>query len=411
MKKSTPATMSDTPLETTQQRAQLMFTHMDGKRVQATIENMRDLLVYYNIICRYNVISKKVIHSIPNEEFTPDNEEESAVACIYSYMKQWGVPTDGFKSYLLRIADENQYNPVLEWTRSKPWDGVSRLPEFYATIESPEEEAKCLILRRWLITAMCMALYHGIDSAGCLVLQGKQDMGKTWWVKKLVPDALRDQLIRTGATVDPHDKDSVSQVISYWICELGEIGATFRKADIDALKGFITRDHDIMRRPYAMGDSRYPRRTALVASVDQYIFLSDTAGNRRFWTIPCTAINSYHDIDMQQLWAEVLDLIENKGETWRLAPDEKEHITRINQAHQQIDPIMEMIQTAYKWDEFIMVADWKTATEIAQDLGLKNISPKETRLISGYVMQMNGGERRQSGSRRLLKVPATVKGW
>ena len=384
----------------------LVFTHLDGKKVQGTIENMRDMLLYYNIICRYNVISKKVIHSIPNEEFTPDNEEESALACIYSYMKENCMCVDNYKGYLLRIADENQFNPVLEWVRTRQWDGRSRLSEFCDTITSPEVEAKFLLIRRWLITAMSMALQHGVDSAGCLVLQGPQDMGKTWWVRKLVPESLRPSLVRTDATVDPHDKDSISQVISYWICEMGEIGATFRKADIDALKAFITRDHDILRRPYASGDSRYPRRTALIASVDQTIYLSDTAGNRRFWTIPCTAINSYHEIDMQQLWAEVLHLIEKDGETHRLSPVEKDHIARINSNHVQIDPVMEMIQEKYRWAEIEAVCEWKTATQIAQDIGLKNITVKETRVVSGNVLKLNGDQRKQSGPKKLLLVPA-----
>lgn len=387
---------------------QLVLPQRDAKnRILATIPNLRALLTYQGIICRYNVVKKRIIHNIPGESFSTENEEESALACIYSFMKEVQLPVDGYKIYLTRIADENHYNPVLEWVRSKPWDRHSRLPELYATISSPEEEAKNLLIRRWLISAMHMALGEGIDGAGCLVLQGPQDLGKTWWTKKLVPDSLRKELIRTDATVDPKDKDQVSQVISYWICELGEIGATFRKSDLDALKSFITRDHDTMRRPYGEGDKRYPRRTALIASVDQMIYLHDTAGNRRFWTIPCTAINSYHEIDMQQLWAEVLDLIETHGESWRLEPDEKEHIRRINEEHMQIDPTMEMILDKYRWDELEMVADWKTATQVGQDIGLKNITAKETRTISGHICKLNGGRKKKLGSNRLLLIPAT----
>lgn len=376
--------INDLPAEIDSQRHELIFTHRDVKnKILATLDNMRNLLTYRGIVCRYNVISKRIVHIVPGEEFSRENEEESALACIYSYIKQAEMPVDGHKLYLMRIADENQYNPALQWIRSKPWDGISRLQTLYDTIESPETEAKQLLLRRWFITAICMAKGEGVDSAGCLVLQGPQDLGKTWWTKKLVPDEMRKELIRTDATVDPKDKDSVSQVISYWIVELGEIGATFRKTDLDALKAFITRDHDTMRRPYGEGDKRYPRRTALIASVDQFIYLHDTAGNRRFWTIPCTSINSYHEINMQQLWAEVLDLVENKGESWQLQPDEKAHIARINQEHVQIEPIIEMIRS--KYDLNPTYGDWKSATEIGAELGLKNVSQRETRIINSFL--------------------------
>ncbi len=402
-KPSVPATIEDTDIagRDKDQQGKLVFQHYDPEkpaRLLGTLENLRCLLNHYGIIIRYNVISKRIFFCIPGESFSVENGEDAAFACVFSYMKEWKLPVDGYQPYLMRIADENQYNPVMTWVAGKKWDGVSRLQQFYDTIISPETEAKELLIRRWLITAVCMAKGEGVDSAGCLVLQGPQDIGKTWWVKKLVPERLRKELIRTAASVDPHDKDSVSQVISYWIVELGEIDATFRRADLQALKAFITSDEDTMRRPYGIGDKKYPRRTALVASVDQTIYLHDTAANRRFWTIPCTSINSYHDIDMQQLFAEILDLIENHGENWQLAPDEKAHIARINEEHMQIDPIYELLMEKYSWCS--PNQDYKSATTIAAELGIKNVTQKETRSITTYVLKL-GGERETGGAKRL----------
>lgn len=373
------------------------YPHVVKDRPLATIENLRELFNSRGIRCRYNVISKRILFDIPNESFSTENGDEVALALIYSYIKQEEMPVDGYKAYTLRIADENQYNPALAMIRSKPWDRVDRLHAFYDTITSPETEAKELLMRRWLITAVCMALHDGVDSAGCLVLQGATDLGKTWWVKKLVPEAMKKELIRTDASVDPKDKDSVSQVISYWIVELGEIEATFNRADLQGIKTFITRDCDTMRRPYGEGDKRYPRRTALVASVDQTIYLRDTAGNRRFWTIPCTAINSYHTIDMQQVWAQVLWLVEHEGESWQLLPDEKEHVRRINEDHMQIEPIIEMIRE--KYDLNAAFGDWKTATAIAAELGIKNITQRETRIINQFLQKVEMPHRISHGNK------------
>ena len=324
-----------------------MFPEKGEKdKILGTLNNLRFLLKHEGVVCRYNIFSKRNEYLVPQEFSSSENSEDSAIACIFSMMKKWGLPTEGYEMYLVKIADENPYNPVITWIESKPWDGYDRLQQLYDTIQSPEIEAKELLLRRWLITAVCMAMGQGVDSAGCLVLLGPQDIGKTWWVKKLLPAELREQLIRTDATVNPHERDSVSQIISYWIVELGEIGATFVKAELQALKGFITSNHDVIRRPYGKGDKQYPRRTALIASVDQRIFLHDTAGNRRFWTIPCTSINSYHEIDMQQLWAQVYEIIKG-GESYQLEADEKAHIARINSEHTQIDPIIEQVMEKF----------------------------------------------------------------
>lgn len=386
--KSLSTTIGDLPVETKEQRASLIFPHIVRGKPLATIENLRALFGMRAIYCRYNVISKRILFDIPGESFSAENGDEVALALLYSYIKQEEMPIDGYKGYTLRIADENQYNPALEMIRSKPWDKIDRMQSFYDTIQSPETEAKELLMRRWLITCVCMALHDGVDSAGCLVLQGATDLGKTWWVKKLVPEAMRKELVRTDASVDPKDKDSVSQVISYWIVELGEIEATFNRADLQGIKTFITRDSDTMRRPYGEGDKRYPRRTALVASVDQTIYLRDTAGNRRFWTIPCTAINSYHTIDMQQLWAQVLWLVEQGGESWQLLPDEKEHIRRINEEHMQIEPIIEMIRETYDIGGLpSIVQTWKSATAIAQELGIKTVTQRETRIINQFLQK------------------------
>lgn len=359
-----------------------MFPHIVRDRPLGTIENLEAIFKERSIRCRYNVISKRILVDIPGESYSVENGDEVALALIHSYIIQEEMPTTGYQLHTLRIADRNQYNPVLDWIKSKSWDGQDRMESLYATIVSSEPEAKNLLIRRWLITAMCMAMREGVDSAGCLVLQGPQDLGKTWWAKKLVSKELMDELIRTDATIDPSDKDSVSQLISYWIVELGEIGATFAKAELQALKGFITRNHDVMRRPYGVGDKRYPRRTALIASVDQDIFLHDTAGNRRFWTIPCTSIDSYHDIDMQQLWAQVMALVEG-GETHHLHPDEKAHIARINRSHTQIEPIIEKIREKYDFSQY--ATDWKSATEIAEEIGYKNVTQRETRIISAFL--------------------------
>lgn len=373
------------------------YPHVAKDKPLATIENLRELFNCRGIRCRYNVISKRILFNIPNETFSIENGDEVALALIYSYIKEEQMPIDGYKAYTLRIADENQCNPALDMMRSKPWDKIDRLYDFYATITSPETEAKELLMRRWLITCVCMALHDGVDSAGCLVLQGATDLGKTWWVKKLVPESIRKELVRTDASVDPKDKDSVSQVISYWIVELGEIEATFNRADLQGIKTFITRDYDTMRRPYGEGDKRYPRRTALVASVDQTIYLRDTAGNRRFWTIPCTAINSYHTIDMQQLWAQVLHLVEIDKESWQLLPDEKDHIRRINEEHMQIEPIIEQIRTKYELNPAF--GDWKTATTIARELDIKTPGQRETRIINQFLQKVGMPQRISKGNK------------
>ena len=59
---------------------------------------------------------------------------------------------------------------------------------------------------------------------GILTLQGKQGIGKTRLIKKLIPI-----YVKTGLELDPSDKDKVYQCIKYWVTELGELYSTLER--------------------------------------------------------------------------------------------------------------------------------------------------------------------------------------
>lgn len=383
---------SDTPIETATQKVSLALPDINRGKPRSTIENLNALLEFHNIIVRYNVISKRYDVNIPGEDYSPDNADNAKLARITSRAMEIGMPATQIKSYVEFIGDKNQYNPGMDWILSKPWDGEDHIARLCGTIKAKNERAKDLFIRRWLITAVQMLIHNGLDSACCLVLQGGQGIGKTWWFRKLCPIP---GLIRTGASVDPKNRDSVSQIIRYWIVELGEIGSTFLRSDIDSLKAFITSDMDIIRRPYSLADQTYPRRTALAASVNEFTFLYDPTGNRRYLTVECLSVDSYHNVDMQQVFAQIYDEI-CQGETHMLSDEEKQLVDSINAEHAQIEPTVELLLEAYMWGSGLIGED-KSATAIAREIGVKNITQKETRCIAAKLREYKIENRLKDG--------------
>lgn len=375
------------------------------KKIMACEDNLRTLLDLLNVNVRYNVITKQMEIIIPETRFSVDNAANASLAWITSRVKEVGMDCAYHREYLALLADKNQYNPILNWITVREWDGKTRLPDLYATIQSKNNEAKEAFIFRWLVGAVALACSpNGVDSPGILVLQGNQGLGKTWWFRKLVPQDIIPNTIRADATINPHDKDSVNQAISYWLVELGELDATFRRAEIAALKSFLTRDHDIFRRPFMPSDSKFPRRTAFMASVNPVQYLTDETGNRRFWTVACTGIDSYHTIDMQQLWAEVYEKW-RKGESHQLTIEEKLMVEDINRDHITSDPIAEMIAKEYKWESEKIYWRWLTATEIAQELQLHRITKAELRTCAMVVRELNGGQEARKKEGRVLLTP------
>lgn len=389
-----------------------MFPHMSHQQKPLnTWENLEWLLDQYGIKSRYNEISKDVVVTIPGKDYGNDASANSALTEIVSLCARNGMPSGSCAEYVKLIAMSNRYNPASEFITAKPWDGVSRIYDLCDTLETAEGFDRSLVLmmvRRWLISAVAAAMQPtGFYSKGVLVLQGEQSLGKTAWFRSLVPPTLRE-LIKVGATIDPANKDSVSSAIGRWMVELGELDATFRKSDIARLKSFISQDRDEIRRPYDRLESTYQRRTVFFASVNPKHFLADDTGNVRWWTIPVTRINYEHDIDMQQIWAEVAQLY-REGERWWMNADEEAMLEQVNKEHEAIDPVEEMILMRYEWgcDRPAAYTD-RTATQVLQEIGYDKPNKAQTTHCAGVLRKLTGKPARKSGSNRLFSIPPKV---
>lgn len=381
----------------------------EPEKVLQTIPNVAKLLEFYGIHTAYNTIKKKTRIVIPSASGSPDNADNSALTSVISLAKLNELPTDQVPAYVEQIADENQYNPVVEWITSKPWDGQDRLQPLYETLTVSEDyppQLRAVLIRRWLISAVAaVMLPRGFHSRGVLVLQGPQSIGKTSWLKRLVGDPqLCEDCVLVDHNLDPANKDSVLEAITHWLVELGELEGTFRKADIARLKGFITSNMDKVRRPYARLSSEYQRRTVFFASVNDSQFLVDDTGNSRFWTISVDAINYTHDIDTQQLWAQVAELYQ-QGEQWWLTPQEEAALDDINQGHRTASSIREMIHTRLDWDARGPTWVYKTASEVLVAIGYDKPTNMQAKEAGAALKEMKCTTKKSKGYTRYL-VPS-----
>lgn len=363
----------------------------DKGKPLSTIENMAEILRRIGAIVRYNVISKQIEVLLQGESFSLDNKANASLAHLISWVNRFGMATGNIQDFVCAIADKNLYNPVANWIASKKWDGVSRFAQFCETITESStcilpdgRKLKDVLIMRWMISAVA-AVFNtdGVSAHGVLVLQGEQNLGKTSWLKSLVPESLG--VVKDGLTLNPSDKDSVMLCVRNWIVELGELDATFRKADISNLKSFIPADRDVLRRPYARLESEFARRTVFFASVNPKQFLHDNTGNRRYWVIECQKINAKHGIDMQQMWAEIYENLYKKGISHFLEKDENEALNKSNENYMSITPCVELCEESFQWDR--PASQLLTATEIAILSGIERPTKGDTNEIAEYIRQ------------------------
>ena len=388
------------------------FPDTDAKgRPLSTIANVQEACRRLRVTIRYNVIAKDVELIIPGAGFSIDNQANASLAWLISALEKFRVPTGKVDEYVTYLADQNPYNPVANWILSTPWDGQPRFDALLDTIRGEAEEddpkvfgRKRAILLRWMISAVAAAFRpNGVSAHGVLVMQGEQYLGKTAWFKSLVPASLG--VIQDGMLLKADDKDSVKQAVSFWLVELGELDATFKRSDIAQLKAWLTRDKDVLRAAYARRESKYARRTVFFASVNPRQYLHDPTGNRRYWTLSCVGLNHQHGIDMQQVWAEIYQAHYQQGDSWYLTPEEMADLNEANKAHEVLDPVQERLTSHYRWDEPESLWRWMTATEVMLEIGFDRPSRADVTNCGQLVGDLNSGQRRRSNGRNLLRMP------
>jgi len=392
------------------------FEDRDGNgKPKGTLSNIVFMLRQYGICVRYNKISKDVEVDIPSRGFSRDNRLNASLEEIRNLCELNGITKDGLDGKLSYIGEVNSYNPIEDWFKARPWDGVSRIKDFLDTVvveDSYDKELKDTLILRWLIGAVALAHNDGSDKnfmmKGVLVFQGEQSKGKTSWFKRLVGGKEADYLM-DGLHLDPSDKDSVLTACSHFIVELGELDASFRKSDIARLKAFLTRATDRLRRPFDRKDSFMPRRTSFFASVNDEKYLVDQTGNTRWWTVRVKSLNYQHTIDMQQLWAEIYVLWQSGEQHW-LKPEEEAKLNGSNLDFEMVDPLEEAVMSAFEvtvsYDENgartyeFERSQHMSSTEVLRYCGYDKPKNSDATKMGSLLSKMFGSAKRTSTGRR-----------
>jgi predicted P-loop ATPase len=354
-----------------------------------TINNVAHLLSENGIAVSYDVISKR----LSVRHGTQELEEHDLI----SLGNLHGLGTNQFLDFIGVVGRRNASNPVADWIRSRPWDGNDRLQDLYSTVRVEEDyptELRDTLIYRWLISAVAAALsVEKFHARGVLTLQGGQGIGKTSWIAQLVPSELQSQWFKRDHHLDPGSKDSVLAAIAHWIAELGELDSSFRR-DVARLKGFITNDRDLIRLPYAARPVSLDRRTVFAASVNDSRFLVDNTGNSRWWTIAVVQLDYAHEIDMQQVYAQLAIDFE-AGIQWWLTGDEERQLAEINARHEVKSAVEERLLERLDLDGENKVS--MTSIEILRKIGMRHPSNQQCREAGSFLRRQFGPPSRVNG--------------
>ncbi|MGL5314957.1 MAG: VapE domain-containing protein [Peptostreptococcaceae bacterium] len=378
----------------------IKYPYLDDKNVPFKIwENMNEILKVNNITVAYNEITKDVeIEGL--ESSNPDNR----LVDIHSLCTKYGfkLPFPTIDKFINRIGEESPLNPVIDYLREcyMNFDGnynhIQALCDAIITPEDFDPKLKKILITKWLLNTAMIPFNEGdLNIEGILTLQGRQGLGKTRLIKKLIP-----MYVKTGLELDPSDKDKVYQCIKYWVAELGELDATFKR-DLSKLKAFITEQNDEFRRPYAIKPVVYPRKTSFYATVNNDDFLKDETGNRRYWVIPVKQIDfSIIDgLDIEGLWGEVMHIKEDGKVKHYLEQEELDLLNSSNEEFKIYNSMDIAIDREFKWDAHQDEWTFKPSMEIAGRLSINSTKGMKTCLLG------KGAKYKKVGSKRGYDTP------
>jgi len=147
----------------------------------------------------------------------------------------------------------------------------------------------------------------GLKFDEMVVLNGGQGIGKGKFLQRLGGKWFSDNVAMT----DVHDKTAAEKLQGYWFIEFAEL-AGMRKADLEKLKAFTSRQNDIYRASYGRVTERHPRQCVFFGTTNnERGYLRDITGNRRFWPVMCNAHGpkkawNMTRYEVEQIWAEAL---------------------------------------------------------------------------------------------------------
>lgn len=212
------------------------------------------------------------------------------------------------------IADKHRYHPIKEYLQAVQWDGKSRLASVFSDfLGAPKNKYTSAVSTVSFVGAVARVHQPGIKFDTCAVFVGEQGTGKSKFIYKIShnPDWFSDSI----TTFD--GKEFYEGILGRWIIELGE-GTAFQKSVKERCKQAIASQQDVYRKPYGRHPEVQKRQCVFFGTTNNYDFLKDETGDRRYYPIDVNIAKATKSIDkdldddyVAQLWAEAVYLYHN----------------------------------------------------------------------------------------------------
>jgi predicted P-loop ATPase len=264
---------------------------------------------------RYDEMLQAVVCGSEAEPLT-----DTTLARLVNWFENLGEP--GIKNYpkehlrdaILIVADENRFNPLIDWLGGLNWDGCNRNDTWlHRYLGTPDDKYHKMVGAMFLRSMIARAVWPGCKADYMLVLEGRQRKLKSTVCEILACGYFSDSLPELAG-----DPVRVAQHLrGKWIIEISEMHA-FSRAEASRLKQFLSSPIEQYTPKYGRFEVKEPRTCVFIGTTNKATYLRDETGGTRFWPVRCGDINiKALRQDRDQLIAQaVQETITEKRDWW-----------------------------------------------------------------------------------------------
>ena len=376
--------------------------------------------------CAWN---RRKVHTLRDGDVWSDVDD----ARLRAYMEtRWGIDFPRKLDDAVEIvANDNAFDPLQDYLEGLVWDGTDRLDTMLVRWMGAEDTPFVrAATRKWMCGAVARALRPGCKFDNMLVLTGAQGIGKSELGRQLSKGWFTDSIDKLG-----NGKDAQDAVGGVWIAEIAELSG-MRKAEIEDVKNYISKQDDRFRRAYARRKSVTPRRCVFYGTTNDADFLRDRTGNRRFWPVEVRGIGHgekvKHELgaEVDQLWAEAV-VRYKEGETLWMSDELAALAEEAQAAHSEIGEYEMMREQIELYLEKPIPSNWESMDKYQrrayyeqEDAGVNDLGRDKAELVSRDVVlhrdilweafgaeSARGGGRGGSLSAQVGRIMREVPGW
>ena len=242
------------------------------------------------------------------------------------------------------------YNPAQDFLSHLPqWDGQNHVGRLFSRIPGISTEQQNF-LAIWLRSAVAhwlqMDMLHGNECVPTLI--GDQGCGKTTFVRRLLPQHLREYYLDHLNLSNKFDKEMA--LTNNLFVNLDELEA-IRPSQQASLKQTLSVSKVNGRPIFGRTQEDRPRFASFVATTNNRHPLKDATGSRRYICIQIPdgqMIDNTGEIDYGQLYAQVVYELQELEAPYWFSNDEVARIQQLNQEFMEQKDIAEIVEICFR---------------------------------------------------------------